>query len=148
MLTSAETLPPVVIIDGGMPDESNLRLGLRLRPIPNPTLFLSDEHQLDKYLHDGGLASTSPRPGLILYNLRGRLRDSAQWIRSLKGDTSTRRIPLIIFTDHETPEDIALAYELGVNSLVTRPQTPESAAELIGTISWYWFEVSRIPYPA
>ena len=42
-------------------------------------------------------------------------------------------------------EDIVRAYDLGVNSYITKPVTFQGLAEIMKTLSVYWFEIVKLP---
>jgi CheY-like chemotaxis protein len=88
---------------------------------------------------------TSARPRVILLDLRLPKVDGLEVLEALKADRSTRSIPIVVLTSSNEDHDVARAYELGVNSFVTKPVAFESFAQVLSMVGAYWLTVNRTP---
>lgn len=70
------------------------------------------------------IAATQPAPDLILLDIMMPEMDGYAVIRRLKGDSSTRHIPVIFLTAKSEVEDETLGFELGAVDYITKPISP------------------------
>jgi CheY-like chemotaxis protein len=110
--------------------------------------FVHNGEELFDYLCRRGEyadAPQSPRPDLILLDLKMPRKDGRETLRELKADGRWRQIPVVVLTTSTAHDDIEDCYSLGVNSYVTKPATYRKLVELIESLTKYWFEVARLP---
>ncbi len=86
-----------------------------------------------------------PYPKLILLDLNMPKIDGRQCLRLLKESSDFCKIPIIIFSTSNNPEDISQSYELGANSYIIKPYSYNELVEIIDIIKKYWFSVVKIP---
>ena len=60
-------------------------------------------------------------------------------------DPDLRQIPVVVLTTSREEEDILKSYDLGANSFVTKPVGFDSLAQIVSTITQYWFQVVELP---
>ena len=72
-------------------------------------------------------------------------KDGREALGEIKADPQLRRIPIVVLTTSKAEEDIHRAYDLGVNSFITKPVTFEGLVDVIKTLSRYWFEIVELP---
>ncbi len=116
-------------------EESNLCQDLR---------FVEDGEELMEYLqHRGQYAepAISPRPSLILLDLNMPRKDGRVALEEIKSDPKLRQIPVVVMTTSNSEEDICRAYDLGVNSYISKPTTFESLVDVMNAVSSYWSEI-------
>ena len=115
----------------------------------NDIRFVVDGEDLIHYLHgegkyaDGG--TPAPRPGLILLDLNMPKLDGREALAKIKGDPELRRIPIVVLTTSKAEEDIVRAYDLGVNSFISKPVSFEELATAMQTLAVYWFDLVELP---
>jgi len=85
-----------------------------------------------------------PFPRLVLLDFKMRVDgwEILQWIRQRP---EFRRLPVIVFTGSNYPGDIDKAYDLGANSYLVKPQTPEELVEAINHIAEFWLRLTLLP---
>ena len=69
----------------------------------------------------------------------------AECLEEIKRDPVLHKIPVVILTTSKAEEDIVRAYDLGVNSYITKPVSFQGLAEIMKTLSIYWFEIVKLP---
>jgi two-component system response regulator len=122
---------------------------LRRSRLLNDIRFVVDGEDLIHYLHgegkyaDGG--TPAPRPGLILLDLNMPKLDGREALAKIKGDPELRRIPIVVLTTSKAEEDIVRAYDLGVNSFISKPVSFEELATAMQTLAVYWFDLVELP---
>lgn len=85
-----------------------------------------------------GDKSASPRPGLILLDLRLPKIDGLDVLRVLKSDPLFATIPIVILTTSAAERDMAQAYESNVNSYLVKPVDFVQFVELMKSLGYYW----------
>jgi CheY-like chemotaxis protein len=115
----------------------------------NDMHFVVDGEDLMHYLRGRGRygpgGAPAPRPGLILLDLNMPKMDGREALAEIKGDAVLRRIPVVVLTTSKAEEDIVRAYDLGVNSFVSKPVTFEELATVMRNLARYWFELVELP---
>jgi two-component system response regulator len=86
-----------------------------------------------------------PIPKLILLDLNMPKIDGRQCLRLIRTNPQYSKIPIIIFSTSNNPEDITQSYELGANSYIIKPYSYNELVEIIDIIKKYWFSVVKIP---
>ena len=110
--------------------------------------FVSDGQEAVDYLNGDerfGNRAEYPLPTLLLLDLNmPRLNgfDVLDWVRHRPG---LRRLVVVVFTTSDLPEDIARAYELGVNSYMIKPPELANLEEIAHHLEHYWFKLNRCP---
>lgn len=90
--------------------------------------------------------SRSPRPGLILLDLRMPKVDGLEVLKAVKSDPDLSRIPVVILTTSAAEMDIAKAYEHHANSYLVKPVDFSQFTELLETLGYYWLAWNQKPY--
>lgn len=114
----------------------------------NNVIHLSDGQQaLDYLLRNNEYADPrlSPRPHLILMDLRLPKVDGLEVLRKIKSVDCLKRIPTVILTTSAAENDISKAYEFNVNSYLVKPIDFKMFAELMETFGFYWVMWNKYP---
>ena len=101
---------------------------------------------LDFILHEGNYAQTKPpTPGLILLDINMPKVNGFQVLQRLKAHPTYKIIPVIMLTVSDREEDIAIRYQNGAVSYITKPMNFEDFVKVIEQFEIYWSLVSKIP---
>jgi two-component system response regulator len=84
-------------------------------------------------------------PKVIFLDLKLPRVDGLEVLREAKRDERTRSIPVVMVTSSREDPDIRAAYQLGVNSYVTKPVDFDSFAEAVSKLGLYWLLVNQPP---
>ena len=107
---------------------------------------LSDGQQALDYLQREGVhknPASSPRPDLVLLDLRLPRVDGFEVLRRMKASDEVSRIPVVVLTTSEAEGDIASAYENGASSYLVKPAEFEAYVELLRGFGHYWSDLNR-----
>jgi CheY-like chemotaxis protein len=115
--------------------------------LANAVTWVKDgEQALDYVLRRGVYAQRTARdPRLILLDLKMPRVGGIEVTRALKGNESTKHIPIVIMTSSNEESDIAESYKLGANSYIVKPLDFDSLAEVARQAGYYWLAVNRAP---
>jgi CheY-like chemotaxis protein len=81
---------------------------------------------------------TSPRPHVILLDLRLPRVDGLVVLHKIKEDPDLKSIPVIVLTTSEAERDVTRAYENYVNSYLVKPVGFEEFSKLMNDLGFYW----------
>jgi CheY-like chemotaxis protein len=111
------------------------------------TAVRDGEAALDYLLRRGAFADeqASPRPHLILLDLRLPKLDGFHVIREVKSAPELRRIPLVVLTTSAADGDMRRAYAEHANSYLVKPVDFQKFVELMGWVEKYWLEQNHQP---
>jgi two-component system response regulator len=71
--------------------------------------------------------------------------DGLAVLRTLKEDSRTRSIPIIVLSSSGEDRDLLATYELGVNSYIQKPVDFDRFRETVETLGRYWLRVNHAP---
>jgi len=118
--------------------------------IANRIIHFSDgQTALDSLLQRGDNFSpeSSPRPHVILLDLRLPRVDGLEVLSEIKKHEETKRIPVIVLTTSEAEKDVARAYENYVNSYLVKPVGFEEFSKMMNDLGFYWLGWNIHPQP-
>ena len=95
----------------------NFRLANRLIHVPDGQAALDYLYQQGDYADP----AASPRPGLILLDLRLPRVDGLEVLKAIKQDPGLAAIPVVVLTTSAAETDMAKAYEFHANSYLVKP---------------------------
>jgi CheY-like chemotaxis protein len=102
--------------------------------------FLDGQSALDYLLRRGEYTDpeTTPRPHVILLDLRLPRVDGLEVLRIVKEEKELQHIPVIVLTTSEAEKDVARAYDNHVNSYLVKPVGFEEFSKLMNDLGFYW----------
>jgi len=79
-----------------------------------------------------------PLPDIILLDLKMPGMDGFEVLRRVKAEPEVKRIPVIILTSSREEGDLALSYDCGANSYLTKPVSFEGFLKVVQQVQDYW----------
>jgi CheY-like chemotaxis protein len=145
----AEPDPPHVLLVEDNPDHEELIRRAFAEREPKVALAVArhGEEALD-YLHRRGDyrdPRRSPRPRLILLDLRLPRVDGLEVLGEIKASPSLRSTPVVVLTTSDSEHDVARAYAQHANSYLVKPAEFSRIRELIDRVQSYWLGMNRLP---
>ena len=114
--------------------------------IVNQMYHVSDGQEALDYLYrrEGYIQpDMSPRPGLVLLDLRLPKVDGLEVLKIIKNDPDLKNIPVVILTTSDAETDVARAYDSSANSYLVKPVDFQQFSKLLETIGYYWLAWNR-----
>lgn len=102
--------------------------------------FTDGQSALDYLLRRGEYAApeSSPRPHVVLLDLRLPRVDGLEVLRTIKEDDELKSIPVVVLTTSEAEKDVARAYNNHANSYLVKPLGYEEFRKLMEDLGFYW----------
>lgn len=88
---------------------------------------------------------SSPRPHVVLLDLRLPLVDGLEVLKEIKSNPETSAIPVVILTTSEAEKDVARAYEFNANSYIVKPVGFKKFTQLMNDLGFYWLAWNHYP---
>ena len=88
----------------------------------------------------------SPRPGLILLDLRLPKVDGLDVLKTIKSDANVSSIPAVILTTSAADADLVKAYDSHANSYLVKPVDFTQFVRLMECLGYYWLAWNTLPY--
>jgi CheY-like chemotaxis protein len=121
---------------------------MEISRIANKLEHVTDGQEALDYLycrHSYSDPAHSPRPGLILLDLRMPRVDGLQVLKTVKNDPDLARIPVVVLTTSAAETDIARAYDFHANSYLVKPFDFSKFSDLLAVFGYYWLAWNRFP---
>ena len=87
--------------------------------------------------------TSAPRPDLILLNVPHH--EGGPLLEEIKSDQRLRRIPVMVLSSSETPEDLQNIYSLHANCYIRKPALLDEFIEVVRSIERFWFGIVTLP---
>ncbi len=117
--------------------------------LANRLIHVTDGQTALDYLHRrNGFSNPekSPRPGIVLLDLRLPKLDGMEVLKLIKADPSLGTIPVVILTTSRAEADLVKAYDNHANSYLVKPVDFGQFTELMETFGYYWLAWNQYPH--
>lgn len=142
--------PLVILLVEDEPAHAEIvRRNFETSRIANRLLHVSDGQEALDYLRREGRhgdPALSPRPNLILLDLRLPRVDGLEVLKIVKEDPALRTIPVVVLTTSAAEADMVRAYENHANSYLVKPVDFPQFLDLMETLGYYWLAWNRHPF--
>ena len=136
----------ILLVEDNPIDIELTKRALSKKNILNEVIVVEDgKMALDYLLGRGEFANrdTFQMPTVILLDLKMPKVSGLEVMQQIRSDLRTKRIPVVILTSSQEEEDLAIAYDLGVNSYIRKPVDFIEFAEVIAHLGYYWLELNE-----
>ncbi len=126
--------------DAGLTREAFRILGTtsRLSIVGSATEAMAFLERRDDY-------SSAPRPDIVLLDLNLPGMGGHEFLGWIKAAPALKRIPVIVQSASEHPEDIRDAYDKGANSYIVKPIDMDGFMTTMRAFEGFWLDAARLP---
>ena len=138
----------VMLIEDNLDHAELVMRTLSDHKVANQIRHFSEGQSALDYLYRRGEYSDpakSPRPNLILLDLRLPRIDGLEILKEIKNTEELRSIPVVVLTTSEADRDIARAYMNHANSYLVKPVGFEEFNQLMEDMGYYWLGWNTSP---
>ncbi len=138
----------ILLVEDNQSDVDLTIRALEQEHITNKIVVAEDGRDALDYLFGTGMYSgrdTSEQPALILLDLKLPRVDGHEVLKEIRANINTRRLLVVILTSSKEDEDVAMSYDLGVNSYIRKPVDFIQFAQAIRHLGLYWLVINQIP---
>lgn len=139
----------ILLVEDNPAHAELVKLSFAEHRVPNRIFHLLDGEEALNYLHRRGRfesATASPRPHVVLLDLRLPRIDGLEVLQNIKSDESLCDIPVVILTTSQAERDANLAYAKHANSFVVKPMDFDEFSRLMDELGHYWLGWNYFPW--
>lgn len=124
------------------PDDAALTRRAVLRAVPETEIELArDGQEAVDYL----AREESPRPDLVLLDLKLPRLDGIEVLRRLRKSHDLCFLPIVMLTSSDERSDVVACYSEGVNSYLRKPVDFDDFMREVGGAAKYWLGSNIVP---
>jgi CheY-like chemotaxis protein len=132
----------VLLVEDDLNDIFLVKRAFKRAEISNPLQIVTDGEKAIDYLEGRGVYADRdayPLPKLIVMDIKMPGKSGFEVLEWLKGDGQPlRKIPIVIVSSSDHPQDVNRAYELGANAYMVKPMEFRAVEHLFQSITHYW----------
>lgn len=128
--------PLIAIVDDDADDREIVRDAFLAVNNEQPYLFFENGEELVHYLSN----MDNDMPALVLLDFNMPGMDGRETLKTIKTHATLAAIPILVFTTSSSPRDRSLAYTLGANCFISKPDTFQKLTEMATCISKLWLQ--------
>ena len=138
----------ILLVEDNADDEALTLRALNKSKVANKIVVVRDGAEALDYLFcKGTFADRDPLdlPQVILLDLKLPKVDGLEVLHSIRANSGTRMLPVVILTSSKEEQDMINAYSGGANSYVRKPVDFTQFVDAIGQLGLYWLVLNEAP---
>lgn len=138
----------ILLVEDNSDDEALTIRALEKNNIGNKMVVARDGVEALDFLFGTGayeVRDLSVMPQLILLDLKLPKLDGLEVLRRIRGDESTRLLPVVVLTSSNEEQDRISSYGLGANSYVRKPVDFNEFVAGVRQLGLYWLILNEGP---
>jgi CheY-like chemotaxis protein len=130
---------PILLVEDDPGHVLLIEKNLRRACVLNEIIKLDDGGKAVDYLFSEGeyASADNPAPLLILLDMNLPVLSGLQVLQRIKADERTRRIPVVMLTTTDSPQEIEKCYDLGCNIYIVKPVNYVKFSEAIRNLGLF-----------
>ena len=144
-MATTETPVEILLVED---DQTDVHLTQELfldGKVQNRLNVVDDGVKAMAYLHGVGEYKDSRKPDIVLLDLNLPKKDGREVLAEIKADPKLKHIPVVILTVSQAEEDILKAYNLNVNSYITKPVDLDKFIKVLRNIDDFRLSIVKVP---
>ena len=86
-------------------------------------------------------------PSLLLLDLKLPRKSGLEVLSWMRSQPDLKRLPVVMLSSSNQPEEINSAYDLGANSYLVKPGSMDEFVQLAKAVETYWVQSNTGPGP-
>jgi CheY-like chemotaxis protein len=146
MVTDSRGHPvEILLVEDNPGDVELVQEALGEGGIPHSLSVVGDGQEALAYLRGEGQYADALLPDFVLLDLKLPKKGGLEVLAEMKADEVLRRIPVIVLSSSDTPDDLMHAYDLQVSCYVTKPADLDEFDRVMQTIRDFTLTVVKLP---
>lgn len=138
----------ILLVEDNPSDIGLTKRALVKSHVANEMVVAEDGQEALDYLFGTGVYAgrdIEQLPAVVLLDLKLPKVDGLEVLRTIRADVHTHRLPVVILTTSKEEQDLAVSYDLGVNSYIRKPVDFDQFVQAIQTLGLYWLVLNEEP---
>jgi len=131
---------PLLLVEDSPEDALTIKQALEDSGATAGTIHAPTVQDALAYLRNG----TNERPALILLDLSRSATAGIEFLKTAKGDPELGRIPVVVLSTSQEPQDVLESFDLSVAGYIVKPAEYAALVEAVKIIQDYW-SLSYLP---
>lgn len=145
-MNNQDLMTQILLVEDNQNDAELALHALKKSNLLNRIDWVKDGEEALNYLFKrGDYAQLRGFPRVVLLDLRLPKVDGLDVLRAIRSNAQTKELPVVILTSSKEEQDIAKAYDLGVNSFVSKPVEFSDFAKTVADLGLYWVLTNHVP---
>lgn len=139
---------PILLVEDSPDDALLIQRAFRKANLANPVELVRDGEDAVTYLSGAAPYEDRerfPLPVFMLLDLKLPRRSGLEVLAWVREQPALRRLPVVVLTSSRESVDVNRAYDLGVNSYLTKPVGFEALIEMVKSVNLYWLVLNENP---
>ncbi len=139
---------PILLVEDSPDDALLIQRAFRKANLANPVELVQDGEDAVAYLSGKPPfddRARFPLPVFMLLDLKLPRRSGLEVLEWLRQRSDIKRLPVVVLTSSRETVDVNRAYDLGVNSYLTKPVGFEALLEMVKNVNLYWLVLNERP---
>jgi len=132
---------PILYVEDSADDVVLLRHAFKRAEILNPLQIAEDGQVAIEYLSGAARFSNReqfPMPRIVLLDFKLPRMLGIEVLQWIRGQSTLRRLPVILFSASAQKSDVDRCYELGVNAFIVKPSSIDALADICRAFQHFW----------
>lgn len=140
-------LKPILLVEDNPNDIELTLAALEAGQLANEIVICRDGAEALDFVYRRGVHANraAQDPAVILLDLKLPKVDGLEVLAKVKGDPSTRAIPVVMLTSSREETDVVRSYDLGVNAFVVKPVGFNEFFTAIQDLGVFWAVLNEPP---
>lgn len=137
---------PILLVEDNPDDVELTRIAFAEAKIANPLHVVGNGTEALDYLFmrgDYADRTGGEQPSLVLLDLNMPQMDGREVLQAIRGDASTRSLPVVVMTTSTEPFDVEACYSLGANSYIRKPVDFDQFMGAVKQVGLYWLMLNH-----
>jgi CheY-like chemotaxis protein len=135
----------ILLVEDNPGDVELVQEALAEGAIPHALSVVGDGAEALAYLRGEGQYAGALLPDFVLLDLKLPKKGGLEVLAEMKTDEVLRRIPVIVLSSSDAPDDVLRAYDLQVSCYVTKPADLDEFERVMQTIRDFTLTVVKLP---
>lgn len=137
--------PFILIVEDNPGDVRLIKEALKESSLKATLYVLGDGSAATRFLDEVKQEPFRTLPNLILLDLNLPQKNGLEVLRHIKRDEILKRIPVIVLSSSNNPDDISRAYDLQANCYLTKPVDFEPFVNIVQAVEYFWLQIAQLP---
>ena len=133
----------ILIVEDNEPEQIIMQEAFKEAGVPCQLHMVRDGFEAIEFLNREGVHRIAPKPSLIILDLNLPKKNGREVLVEIKSNPKWKHIPILIFSNSESPQDICHCYSHNVNAYMNKPSGFQEFIDLAHVINVFWLKLVR-----